>query len=54
MSTRSSKSKGKAAGGESAGPNVYVGLLFVSLMSIILGIVFLVLELGSYNWELGG
>jgi tetrahydromethanopterin S-methyltransferase subunit B len=54
MSTRSSKTKGKAAAGESGGPNIYVGLLFVSLMALILGIIFLVMELSSYNWELGG
>jgi len=53
MSTRSSKSKGKAATGESGGPNIYVGLLFVSLAALLTGIVFLILELNSYNWELG-
>lgn len=54
MSTRSSKSKGKAATGESGGPNIYVGLLFVSLAALLCGILFLVMELSSYNWELGG
>ena len=54
MSTRSSKSKGKAGAGEAAGPNIYVGLLVVSLSALIAGIVFLVLELQTYNWELGG
>lgn len=54
MSTRSSKTKGKATTGESAGPDIYVGLLFVSLMALAIGITFLVMELGSYNWELGG
>jgi len=54
MSTRSSKTKGKAAAGESSGPDIYVGLLFVSLAAILLGILFLVMELSSYSWELGG
>ncbi|EDL60505.1 hypothetical protein [Gimesia maris] len=54
MSTRNSKAKGKAGTGEAAGPNIYVGLLFVSLSALIAGIVFLVLELKAYNWELGG
>jgi len=54
MSTRSSKTKGKATTGESAGPDIYVGLLFVSLTALAIGIIFLVMELGSYHWELGG
>lgn len=54
MSTRSSKTKGKAAAGEAGGPDIYVGLLFVSLAAILLGILFLVMELSSYSWELGG
>lgn len=53
MSTRSSKSKGKAAASESAGPNIYVGLLFVSLAALVTGIIFLIMELSAYNWELG-
>ena len=34
---------------ESAGPDVYVGLLFVALAAMITGIIFLVLELGRYT-----
>lgn len=54
MSTRNSKSKGKASIGDAAGPNIYVGLLVVSLSALLAGIIFLVLELQTYNWELGG
>lgn len=32
-------------------PDIYVGLLFVSLAALITGIVFLVLELGKYGWN---
>jgi hypothetical protein len=53
MSTRSSKSKGKAATGESSGPNIYVGLLFVSLAALVTGIAFLIMQLAAYNWEMG-
>ncbi|MCR9231618.1 MULTISPECIES: hypothetical protein [Gimesia] len=53
MSTRSSKSKGKAATAESGGPNIYVGLLFVSLAALVTGIIFLLMQLSAYNWELG-
>jgi len=31
-------------------PDVYVGLLFVSLAAVITGIVFLVIELTRYGW----
>jgi hypothetical protein len=34
-------------------PDIYVGLLFVSLSALLTGIVFLVLELGKYGWKLG-
>lgn len=34
-----------------ARPDVYVGLLFVSLASLITGIIFLVLELNKYSWK---
>lgn len=54
MSTRSSKTKGKAPAGDAGGPNIYVGLLFVSLAALITGIVFLAMELSKYNWEVGG
>lgn len=45
MSPRSSK-------GPSAQPtpDIYTGLLFVSLASLITGIVFLVIEMGRYDW----
>lgn len=36
-----------------ATPDVFVGLLFVSVASLIAGIILLVLELGRYNWQLG-
>lgn len=32
-------------------PDVYVGLLFVSVAALATGIVFLVLELQSYGWQ---
>jgi hypothetical protein len=31
-------------------PTVYDGLMFVSLASVIVGIVFLVMTLGQYGW----
>lgn len=34
-------------------PDVFVGLLFVSVASLITGIILLVLELSRYNWQLG-
>ena len=33
-------------------PDVYVGLLFVSVTALIIGCVFLVLELNKYDWAL--
>ena len=33
-------------------PDVWVGLLFVSVASLITGISFLVMELDKYNWQL--
>lgn len=58
MSPRGSKKPKKAAkkkkgGGPSPAPDVYVGLLFVSLAALTTGIVFLVLELGNYGWQMG-
>lgn len=44
MSPRSSKS-------ESPPSDIYVGLLFVSLASLITGIVFLFLELQQYDFR---
>ncbi len=32
-------------------PDVYVGLLFVSVAALIAGCIFLVLELGTYGWQ---
>lgn len=31
---------------------VYEGLLFVSMASLIIGIIFLVLKLNEYNWAM--
>ncbi len=36
----------------SPAPDIYVSLLFVSLASLIAGIVMLVLELGKYSWKM--
>jgi hypothetical protein len=36
----------------SPSPDIYVGLLFVSLASLITGIIFLVLEIGKYGGKL--
>ena len=36
-----------------AAPDVYVGLLFVSVAALIAGITLLVLELNSYAWQMG-
>ncbi len=39
-------------GNSSPAPDVYVGLLFVSLAALVAGITFLVLELNAYDWKL--
>ena len=39
--------------GDSPQPDVYVGLMFVSVAALIVGIVFLVLELNRYGWGQG-
>jgi hypothetical protein len=44
MSPRSSKSA------DAPEPDIYVGLMFVSVAALITGIVFLILELGQYGW----
>lgn len=31
-------------------PDIYVGLLFVSVAALIAGCIFLALELNEYNW----
>lgn len=36
---------------DDAAPDVYVGLLFVSVGALITGCIFLVLELNSYGWQ---
>ncbi len=48
MSRRSSDSS-KAG----ATPDVWVGLLFVSVAALITGIILLVLELNRYAWQMG-
>jgi hypothetical protein len=48
MSRRSSDSNAAKAT-----PDVFVGLLFVSVAALIAGITLLVLELNSYAWQMG-
>ncbi|MEX0701069.1 MAG: hypothetical protein WD069_03150 [Planctomycetales bacterium] len=48
MSPRSSRA---ARVKQSAAPDVYVGLLFLSVAALITGIVFLVMELRRYDWQ---
>lgn len=47
MSPRSSEKKSNLADG----PNVYLGLLFVSVAALVAGIGFLASVLGEYGWE---
>lgn len=47
MSPRSSNAGNPA-------PGIYDGLMFVAVAAMIAGIVFLVLELNKYNWQLSG
>lgn len=47
MSPRSSKSPATEPT-----PDIYTGLLFVSLASLITGIIFLVFEMGRYDWTI--
>ena len=49
MSPQNSKSKKV-----SDPPNIYVGLLFVAVAALITGIIFLTLELNSYDWIAAG
>jgi hypothetical protein len=35
-------------------PDVFTGLLFVSVAALIAGCIFLIIELGEYNWQLPG
>lgn len=46
MSPRSSSKGGNPA------PDVYVGLLFVSVSALIAGCIFLALALNAYDWKL--
>ncbi len=50
MSPRSSKAAPKVE----PTPDVYTGLLFVSVASLIAGCIFLALELGRYDWTIPG
>jgi hypothetical protein len=34
------------------GPDIYVGLLFVSVAALITGCIFLVMELDKYGWAM--
>ena len=34
------------------GPDIYVGLLFISVASLITGCIFLVMELNKYDWTM--
>ena len=54
MSPRSSspKARGSKAKGPSPDSDIYVGLLFVSVASLIVGIIFLAVELNAYQWAL--
>ena len=42
----------RSSEGSNPTPDVYVGLLFVSLAALITGITFLFLELGTYDWKI--
>ncbi len=48
MSPRSSSPK------PAAEPGIYDGLLVVSSAALIAGIIFLVMHLGNYGWEIVG
>jgi len=47
MSPRSSNKKSKL----DAAPDVYVGLLFVSVAALMTGIIFLAMKLSEYDWQ---
>jgi len=49
MSPRSSRKQQNAP----AEPDIYVGLLFVSTAALLSGIIFLVMELQKYDWQIG-
>ncbi|MCA9077064.1 MAG: hypothetical protein KDA93_18705 [Planctomycetaceae bacterium] len=48
MSPRGSKKSTDAQ------PDVYTGLLFISVASLIAGCIFLALELSKYDWSVPG
>ncbi|MCY2967495.1 MAG: hypothetical protein NT069_28335 [Planctomycetota bacterium] len=50
MSPRSSSPR-KVKGPPPA-PDVYVGLLFVSVAALIVGVTLLILEMGIYEWKM--
>jgi len=52
MSPRSSKKKSPKR--EPGTADVYVGLLFVGVSALLVGIIFLVMELGKYGWQAAG
>ena len=35
---------------QNSDPNIYDGLMFVALASVVVGIIFLVMTLGQYGW----
>jgi len=39
---------------DDASPDIYTGLLAVSLTALLIGVLFLYLELNSYSSQLGG
>jgi hypothetical protein len=47
MSPRSSEKQSKL----DAAPDIYVGLLFVSVAALMTGIIFLAMELAAYDWQ---
>ena len=42
----------RRAKGATAEPNIYVGLLFVSVAAMMTACIFLVMELYRYDWQL--
>lgn len=55
MSPRSSKPARKAKPkGPPPDPDIYVGLLFVSVASLLTGCIFLIIELNNYQWTMPG
>lgn len=58
MSRRGSETRSKPKQAkrsvEDPSPDVYVGLLFLSVGALITGCVFLAIELASYGWKISG